>query len=275
MNDTTDLNTLLVNFPVPPDAAMPEPLQTIMFWLTGTLAAATFAYSLLMSKRQGSALPVLLVIGAGVAILLERIVGFLGHVIHPATGSIEMFSAVNRTIPWHMGFAYIAAFGAVYLVIYARAINGPVNSNYVWGTFAVSVAAYILVEIYPVQAGLWVYYDHQPLWLWRGMAPLTWSFLNSASEIAGIALVYLLLPALVGWRQLLVIVLGPMGALMGHRDERIGRPEVGVLAEPEDGERLVVGEMEVEVVPVVEVPVRRGGVAYVLRGLVDGVVVPR
>ena len=216
MNNPMELNTLLVNFPVPPDAVMPEPLQTIMFWLTGTLAVAAFGYSLLLAKRHRSLIPVLLVLGAGVAIVLEPIVGFLGHVVHPPTGSIEMFAAVNRVIPWHMGFAYIAAFGAVYLVIFTRMIDGPVNKNYVWATYAASVVAYILVEIYPVQAGLWVYYDDQPLWLWRGMAPLTWAFLNSASEILGVTLVYLLLPSLVGWRQVLIVVLCPMAALMGH-----------------------------------------------------------
>ncbi len=216
MNQPTTHNTLLVNFPVPPDAAMPEPLQTIMFWLTGTLAAAVFCYSLVLARRHASVIPVFLVLGAAVAIVLEPIVGFLGHVVHPPTGSIEMFAAVNRVIPWHMGFAYIAAFGMVYLVIFARMVDGPVDKRFVWATYAVSVAAYILVEIYPVQAGLWVYYDDQPLWLWRGMAPLTWAFLNSASEILGVMLVYLMLPLLTGWRQILIVTLCPMGALMGH-----------------------------------------------------------
>ena len=216
MNNLNDPNMLLVNFPVPPDAVMPEPLQTIMFWLTATLAAVVFGYSLLLAKRLASVLPILLILGAGAAIVLEPIVAFLGHVIHPATGSIEMFTAVNRTIPWHMGFAYIAAFGTVYLVIFTRMIEGPVHKNYVWITYIVSVCAYILIEIYPVQAGLWVYYDDQPLWLWRGMAPLTWAFLNSASELLGVTLVYLLMPLLVGWRQVLVVVLCPMGALMAH-----------------------------------------------------------
>tara|TARA_B110000503_G_scaffold51564_1_gene83204 strand:- start:21 stop:824 length:804 start_codon:yes stop_codon:yes gene_type:complete len=216
MQTEIKLNTLLVNFPVPPDASMPEPLQTIMFWLTAGLALAVLAYSFVLARKHHSAIPVLLVIAGAAAIPLEPIVGFLGHVIHPADGSIKMFSAVNRTIPWHMGFAYTGAFGAVYLALYMKMVNGPVNPRYVWVTFAISVCAYILAEIYPVHAGLWVYYDNQPLWLWKGMAPLTWAFMNSACEIMGIALVYLLLPALTGWKQILVVVLGPMGALMGH-----------------------------------------------------------
>lgn len=216
MPENSELNSLLVNFPVPPAVSMPEPLQTIVFWLTAALALALLIYSIFMAKKVGSAIPVLLVLGAGAAIPLEPIVGFLGHVTHPPEGSIRMFEAVNRVIPWHMYFAYTAAFGLVYLTIYARALKGAPPPRFIWITFAISVSVYILLEIYPVQAGLWVYYDDQPLWLWRGMAPLTWAFMNSASEIMGIALVYLLLPVLTGWRQLIVLVLCPMGALMGH-----------------------------------------------------------
>ena len=211
------LNTLEVNFPVPPPASMPEPLQTIFFWLTAVLALLVLGYSIWLAKKHESAVPVLLVLAAAAAIPLEPIVGFLGHVIHPADGSIKMFAAVDRVIPWHMGFAYTAAFGAIYLALYLKISSGKgVPSNYVWVTYAISVAAYIVIEIYPVSAGLWVYYDNQPLWLWRGMAPLPWSFLNSASEIMGITLVYMLLPYLRGWRQGLIILLGPMGALMAH-----------------------------------------------------------
>jgi hypothetical protein len=210
------MNTLQVNFPVTPDLAMPEPLQTIFFYITAVVAGAVFIYSLLMSKRAGSAIPTLMVIGAGCAIVLEPLVGLLGHVTHPAEGSIRLFETFTRVIPWHMFFAYVAAFGAVNLVMYPRIVGGNMNSKYVWISCAVSVVIYILLEIYPVQAGLWVYYDTQPLWLWQGMAPLTWSFMNTACEIFGAALVAIMYPYLKGPRQLLVVVLIPMGALMGH-----------------------------------------------------------
>lgn len=210
------MNTLDVNFPVAPDVAMPELLQTIFFYATGIGALLVFLYSLIMSKRYGSAIPVLMVIGASFAIVLEPLVGFLGHVVHPVEGSIRMFEAYTRVIPWHMGFAYIAAFGAINLVMYSRIVAGTMTAGYVWGSCAVSISAYILIEMYPVQAGLWVYYDNQPLWLWKGMAPLPWSFMNTACEIFGPALVAAMFPYLKGPRQLLVVLLVPMAALMGH-----------------------------------------------------------
>lgn len=210
------VNTLEVNFPVAPAVAMPEPLQTIFFYVTAVGAAAVFIYSLFMSRRYGSAIPTLMVIGSAVAIVLEPLVGFLGHVVHPAEGSMRMFEAYTRVIPWHMGLAYIAAFGAINLVMFPRIAAGAITPRYVWTSCAVSVTAYILIEMYPVQAGLWVYYDNQPLWLWQGMAPLTWSFLNTACEILGPALVAVMFPYLKGPRQLLVVALIPMAALMGH-----------------------------------------------------------
>ena len=63
-------------------------------------------------------------------------------------------------------------------------------------------------------------------------------------------------------------------AVAGDGEEGIGRPEVEVLAEPEDREVVVGRRVEVEVVAVVEIAIAGGGVADVFRRLMDGVVVP-
>ena len=210
------MNNLVVNFPVAPPTVMPEPLQTIFLWITAVAAVAVLLFSCKMARSYHSAVPVLMVLAGGAAIPLESLVGLLGHVVHPVEGSIRMYEAYTRVIPWHMFFAYVAAFGAVYLILYPRMVNNDATPKFIWTICGVSVVLYILVEIYPVSAGLWVYYDDQPLWLWKGMAPLTWSFMNTACEITGAALMCLLLPYLTGWKQLLIIPLGPVGALMGH-----------------------------------------------------------
>lgn len=210
------MNNLIVNFPVAPPMVMPEPLQTVFLWISGIGALLVLLYSIKMSRSYGSAVPLLMVIAAGAAIPLESLVGLLGHVVHPVSGSIKMYEAYTRVIPWHMFFAYVAGFGVMYLVLYPKMVKGNATPRFVWATCGVSVVLYILIEIYPVSAGLWVYYDDQPLWLWKGMAPLTWCFMNTACEITGAALMCLMLPYLKGWKQLLIIPLGPMGALMGH-----------------------------------------------------------
>lgn len=208
--------TLVVDFPVGPDAVMPEPIQTIMFWFMVLASLGVLAAGIRMAKNMKSAIPILLVLAAGASAPLENIIAFLGHLVHPPEGNMAMFKSVDRVFPWHMGLGYVAVFGTVFLVIYAKARNGGVPPGFVWATFAVSVIGYIFFEIIPVQTGLWAYYDHQPLWLWQGMAPLPWSFMNSAAEIMGIALICLMLPVLTGWRQILILVLGPTGSVMGH-----------------------------------------------------------
>lgn len=210
------MNTLVVDFPVGPEAVMPEPLQTIMLWIMALASLGVLIAGIRMARSMNSAVPLLLVAAAGASVPLETIIGFLGHLVHPPIGSMAMFKSVDRVIPWHMALGYVAAFGTVFLTLYYKAHHGGLSPKFVWGTFAASVIFYILLEIYPVHAGLWVYYDHQPLWLWHGMAPLPWSFMNSAAEIMGIALIYLMLPMLTGWRQILILLLGPTGSVMGH-----------------------------------------------------------
>lgn len=210
------MNTMAVDFPVGPEAIMPEPMQTIMFWIMVVASLGVLAVSIRMAKNTKSVIPILLILAAGASAPLENIIAFLGHLVHPPLDSMAIYKSVDRVLPWHMGLGYVAVFGTVFLVIYAKARNGGVPPRFVWATFAISVTTYIIFEILPVQTGLWVYYDHQPLWLWRGMAPLPWSFMNSAAEVMGIALICLMLPVLTGWRQIFILVLGPMGAVMGH-----------------------------------------------------------
>ena len=57
--------------------------------------------------------------------------------------------------------------------------------------------------------------------------------------------------------------------------ERVGHPQVRVLAQPHDQHRVPGQRERVEVVPVVEVPVRRPDVPHHLRDLVHGIVVKR
>ncbi|MGE4432319.1 MAG: hypothetical protein AB7E05_16430 [Sphingobium sp.] len=199
-----------------PTVAMPEPLQTIFFWVTLVLAGAVFAYSLKLARRDNSLVPPLMVVGAFISIILETLVGYLGHVTHPSIGSIALFSAVDRVIPWHIALGYTFGFGVVYLVIYSKAVAGTIRTSLIWKTGFISVLCYYFGEIAGVSTGLWVYFEPAPLWIWKMTAPMTWSFMNSSAELFGAALIVFLLPQLTGARQLLVPVLAMMGTLMGH-----------------------------------------------------------
>jgi len=202
--------------PVAPVLAMPEPLQTIFFWVSLAAAIGMLIYAIFVARRVGSFIPVFLVIGAFCSIPLETIAGYLGHVVHPAEGSIALFSAVDRTIPWHIAFGYTAGFSAVYLVIYQKALAGTLYQSTVFKTAAITALLYFVGETAGVATGLWVYFEPQPLWILKFTEPPIWGMLNASSEIFGAALVVFLLPHLQGMRQALVVLICPMATLMAH-----------------------------------------------------------
>ncbi|HKQ81377.1 MAG TPA: hypothetical protein VJS42_04225 [Steroidobacteraceae bacterium] len=207
---------LVVDYPVAPDLAIPEKLQTLFLYLTIVAAAAIVVVALRMAVQRRSAVPVLMAIGGFAAILMEPVVTFLGHAVHPKTGQIVMFEMVSRAIPWHIGLGYMAGFGAFYLFLYARFLDGTLTTATVWKATLITAGCYFIGEAYPVQQGLWVYYEYQPLWLWKGTAPVTWNILNSTSMLASLTLMLVALPYLRGIAQLLLIPLAIAGAYMGH-----------------------------------------------------------
>jgi hypothetical protein len=201
---------------VAPLLNMPEPLQTFFFW--GSLAAAIgiLSYAAFVSKRVGSMIPIFLVLGAFCSIPLESLVGYLGHVTHPSGGSLALYSAVDRTIPWHIAFGYTVGFSAVYLIIYQKALSGTLARSTIYKTALTTAILYFLGETIGVSTGLWVYFEPQPLWIWKMTEPPIWGMLNATSEILGASLVVFLLPHLTGIRQALVILICPVATLMGH-----------------------------------------------------------
>ncbi|MDB5971496.1 MAG: hypothetical protein JWQ90_3946 [Hydrocarboniphaga sp.] len=207
---------LSVNFPVPPEASIPQGLQTVFLYATIFAVVGVLIAAMVMARRYRSAVPVLMVVAGFAAILLETIVTFLGHAIHPAPGQITLFQAVDRAIPWHIALGYTAGFGIFYLTLYPKMVGQSLTRPYIWKTVLITAVCYFLGEAYPVSHGLWIYYDYQPLWLWHGTAPLTWNILNSCCMLMGATLMYVTLPHLKGWKQILIVPMGPMGALMGH-----------------------------------------------------------
>jgi hypothetical protein len=208
--------TLSVDFPVPPAAVIPESLQTVMLWITAVAAVAILGWSLQIALRQQSAAAPLMVIGGFAAILMEPLVTFLGHAIHPEPGQIMLFKTAARAIPWHIALGYTAGFGSFYLVLYRAFAAGRLTAGLVWKTVVITAICYFVGEAYFVSNGLWIYYDYQPLHVWKGTAPVTWNWLNACSMLVSTTLMLLALPRLKSVAQLLLIPLAIAGACMGH-----------------------------------------------------------
>ena len=200
----------------PFDAVMPAAAQEIVLWIAIVALGGFFIISLIQAARTKSMLPPLFLVAGFVTILLETLVTHMGHAIHPEIGQITIFKAADRAIPWHIVLIYSFYFGAVYMFMFERIRSGGFTRAFVWKSYFFTCTLAYCIEIVPVQIGLWVYYDHQALWLWKGGMPLFWTFVNAGCIYMALTLIKLFYPILKGWKALLVIPLSAMGAQMGH-----------------------------------------------------------
>ncbi len=211
------MNTLSVPWAVPPELTMPEPLQTIFFWASLVGAVAVLLWGVAMGIKRRTAVPALMVLGGFTAIIMETVVTFLGHAVHPPIGQIMLFETVSRAIPWHIALGYMAGFGIFYLCLYPAYVEGRLTRGRIWKTCLITAALYFIGEAYPVSHGLWTYYGYQPMRIWEATAPLTWNFLNACCMMTSATLIFILLPHLKSFvSQLSIPVLAPIGAYMGH-----------------------------------------------------------
>ena len=211
------MNAASSDYPSAPiDAVMPAATQQVTLWIAIVALTCFVLYAAWKSAQQKSALPLLYFIAGFCTILLEPLVTHMGHAVHPEIGQISLFKTADRAIPWHIALIYSFYFGAVYLFLMPRLIKPDVSSGFIWKAYFTICALAYVIEIVPVHLGLWVYYDKQALWLWKGGMPLFWTFVNAACIFFPMALMKLMYASLTGIKQLLVIPLSVMGANMAH-----------------------------------------------------------
>ena len=206
-----------VDYPLAPfDAVMPAQAQNILLSLVIIALAGYCVYALLLAKRYRSALPIFLLLGGFAACLMEPVITHLGHVIHPEIGQISLFKTNNRAIPLHIALIYPVYFCTAFFAMYGRIHQQKFDASYVWKSYFITCLLAYLLEIIPVSAGLWIYYDNQGLWVWRGGMPLFWTFVNACCVLVSVTLIKVFYPVLKGWRASLAILLVPAGGFMGH-----------------------------------------------------------
>jgi len=216
MDPAPSASTVVHDYPLPPtDLVMPATVQEVALWMAAAALAGFMIYAIRQALQQRSALPVLYLVAGFCTVLLEPLVTHMGHAIHPEIGQIVLFKVADRAIPLHIALIYSFYFGGVYMVLLPRIFRNEMTRAAVWKSYlAVCVLAY-LIELAPVQFGLWVYYDTQALWIWKGGMPLFWTFVNAGCIFFPMALMKLMQP-LTGLKQILVVPLSLIGAAMGH-----------------------------------------------------------
>ncbi|HKY90766.1 MAG TPA: hypothetical protein VJM11_06985 [Nevskiaceae bacterium] len=205
------------NYPQAPfDAVMPAGPQEIVLGIAAVALAGFVLLALAMCVKHRTALPLLFLVAGFCTVLLEPMVTHVGHAIHPEIGQIQLFKTHDRAIPWHIATIYAFYFGGVFMFMFSRIREGRFTRDFVWKSYFFTCALAYLIEIVPVHVGLWVYYEPQALWVWKGGMPLFWTFVNAGCIYMALTLIKLFYPVLRGWKEILVVPIAGMGAIMGH-----------------------------------------------------------
>jgi hypothetical protein len=134
-------------------------------------------------------------------------------IYHPEIGQITAYEALGRKIPWH-----VVLLLSWYYALFAWMLAGPVGGRMTragfWKVFAALVVFSTILEIQPVQGGLWKYYGVQPFTV-AGM-PLWWFVANAVSALAGGTLVTVATRGSTPWGRWPIVLLMPVGIAGAH-----------------------------------------------------------
>jgi hypothetical protein len=200
-----------------PELVMPEHVQSILLYGFGVVTAILVLVAIGMSLRYKDGMPLtFLIAGACTSIPLDGLSDFLSHFTHAQIGTVSIYTAYCRVVPLFVFFIYAVYFGALYMYVYPRMRAGTLGPTFLWRLYGATVIFAYLFEVIPIHLGLWVYSDPQPIYVWKGTLPPHFAFLNAFSMIFGVVAMDKLRPILRGWRQLLLLIVGPIAPVMGH-----------------------------------------------------------
>ncbi|MBO0727909.1 MAG: hypothetical protein J2P57_01535 [Acidimicrobiaceae bacterium] len=198
--------------PTPPlDSVIRTELgQWLFLGANTTIFVVGIVYAAFHSRRAGTLIPLMCLLGGAACIYTEAIVDSHLQVWWPIHTQPDVWHAFGRSIPimvipivgWYFGlgtylrWAFLQKLGA----------RLPV-----WKVYLAEVGAAILLEPPAIQLHLWHYYGEQGIRLFG--YPIWWPFIGGACGVLAGTVVYKLTPYLTGWRVLLVPVLIPMSTM--------------------------------------------------------------
>lgn len=202
-------------FPMEPPRAliMPAELQQGSLVFSGVVFAVIVLLALWQVATRREPLLLLCVLGGLGAVLVEPLCDVVGMIYHPEIGQITAFEALGRRIPWHV-VLLISWYNAAFAWILAGPLGAKMTRSGLWKLFAGLVVFSTILEIAPVQQGLWKYYGVQPFSV-AGM-PLWWFVANAVSVLAGGTLATVSTRGTSGWARWPVALLLPVGIAGSH-----------------------------------------------------------
>lgn len=197
--------------PVPPlDMVMP-PIYSQMLVSNFIVLALLMVWVIKEARRTHSAIPILIMAGATVAILTECLWDHLGAVWYPQYGHTPLYRIFNISVPLWMLAAYPIYLGGLGNYVYKRLGEGMTQSQF-WKFYVLAWFANFLLEIPVLQMGVYVYHGPQPFMLFG--FPLWQAMGNSLMPVVIGTVVYVWRELFAGMRGLLILLVIPMAQVI-------------------------------------------------------------
>ena len=198
--------------PPPVEAVTPQPEHLIVTAVTGAIVLGLLIYTLVMWRRRGTPL-YLVMLGAGLVCVLNEVpLSYAGHFYYPRPDSWVAFEAYGRVIPFWCVFAYTIYVGGLSIGM-SEWLRRGITRKRVWVGVGVVCALNALLEVTVLRTKNYFYYGEQPLRI--DNFPSIWMAMNVVAVLGSCVVVHAFGRYLTGPRMLLLLPAIPLCQLAG------------------------------------------------------------
>lgn len=200
---------------VPVDRLMPADTQTVLIVAMTVMALLMLGYAVSESRRRRDLVPLLIMIGSGLAVFYEPVGDALVQVYYTERGQETWIHAFGRDIPAFIGILYLWYMPAGAMWLLRKSKHGVTPYEW-WSRWAAFLAFATFFEMLVLGVGgeTWIYHDQQPFMVLDVPIFTPWTYVSFDVTIAvGTVAMARYLPRRQHW---LIVPAVPMLMVAGH-----------------------------------------------------------